>query len=129
MLALCIFVSSSLIPSLTSPYLSLSLSFLDAPYLCGCSYLPLAHIFETVLQVLGMCGGASVGFYQGNVKLLTSDIQALRPTVFAGVPRVYARFYDKVWCHAAPVGCTHMHIHDLTSPHLSSCYCPGATNG
>lgn len=60
------------------------------------SYLPLAHIFETVMQILGLCSGAAVGFYQGNVKLLMDDIQTLRPTVFAGVPRIYSRFYDKV---------------------------------
>lgn len=55
------------------------------------------------MQVLGLCGGASVGFYQGNVKLLMDDIQALRPTIFAGVPRVYSRFYDKV-CKLAHLG-------------------------
>ncbi|EGD76609.1 hypothetical protein PTSG_12629 [Salpingoeca rosetta] len=60
------------------------------------SYLPLAHIFETVMQILGLCSGAAVGFYQGNIRLIMDDIQALRPTVFAGVPRVYSRFYDKV---------------------------------
>lgn len=37
-----------------------------------------------------------MGYYQGNVKELTNDIAALRPTVFAGVPRVYSRIYDKV---------------------------------
>ncbi|EGD75308.1 acyl-CoA synthetase [Salpingoeca rosetta] len=60
------------------------------------SYLPLAHIFEAIVEVMCFTGGASIGFYQGNVRLLMDDIQALRPTVFAGVPRVYSRFYDKV---------------------------------
>ena len=60
------------------------------------SYLPLAHSFETVMQILATAGGGSIGFYQGNVKLLTDDIMALRPTIFAGVPRVYSRIYDKV---------------------------------
>jgi long-chain acyl-CoA synthetase len=52
------------------------------------------------MQFLGMAFGASVGFYQGNVKLLTDDIATLCPTVFAGVPRVYSRIYDKVSAHA-----------------------------
>eukprot|EP00051_Salpingoeca_urceolata_P026721 m.478339 g.478339 ORF g.478339 m.478339 type:complete len:663 (+) comp21121_c0_seq1:69-2057(+) len=60
------------------------------------SYLPLAHSMETILQMFGMCGGARVGFYQGDVKKLTDDILELRPTVFAGVPRVYSRIYDRV---------------------------------
>jgi long-chain acyl-CoA synthetase len=37
-----------------------------------------------------------VGYFQGDIKKLTDDIATLRPTVFAGVPRVYTRVYDKV---------------------------------
>lgn len=29
------------------------------------SYLPMAHIFERVVQVVAFCEGASVGFFQG----------------------------------------------------------------
>ena len=36
------------------------------------SYLPLAHIFETVIQVAFLVHGAQIGFFQGNVKKLTS---------------------------------------------------------
>lgn len=36
-------------------------------------------------------------YFQGDVrKLVTDDIPALKPTIMAGVPRVYARIYDKV---------------------------------
>ncbi|EGD77379.1 hypothetical protein PTSG_08475 [Salpingoeca rosetta] len=62
-------------------------------YLC---YLPLAHVFEATMQVLAIAHGCSLGYFQGDVKKILSDIQALRPTLFAGVPRVYSRFYDKV---------------------------------
>lgn len=48
------------------------------------------------MEVLGFSAGASVGFYQGNVKLLTEDIATLRPTLLAGVPRVWNRIYDKI---------------------------------
>lgn len=37
-----------------------------------------------------------MGYFQGDIKKLTDDIATLRPTVFAGVPRVYTRVYDKV---------------------------------
>ena len=60
------------------------------------SYLPLAHSFETVMQILTIIAGGSIGFYQGDARKLTDDIAALRPTVFAGVPRVYSRIYDRV---------------------------------
>ncbi|KAI8815021.1 hypothetical protein BJ742DRAFT_782017 [Cladochytrium replicatum] len=60
------------------------------------SYLPLAHIFERELFVIIMFVGASVGFYQGDTLKLLDDVAALRPTIFASVPRLYNRIYDRV---------------------------------
>ncbi|KAL6063087.1 medium-chain fatty acid-CoA ligase faa2 [Balamuthia mandrillaris] len=60
------------------------------------SYLPLAHIFERTC-VAGMLGnGAAVGFYTGDPRNLVGDIEWLRPTLMAGVPRVFDRIYQKV---------------------------------
>eukprot|EP00178_Gracilaria_changii_P027871 TRINITY_DN925_c0_g1_i1.p1 TRINITY_DN925_c0_g1~~TRINITY_DN925_c0_g1_i1.p1 ORF type:complete len:664 (-),score=113.75 TRINITY_DN925_c0_g1_i1:3886-5877(-) len=60
------------------------------------SYLPLSHIFEQQAEALVLCAGACIGFYSGNIKLILSDLEALKPTVFAGVPRVYARFQQRI---------------------------------
>lgn len=60
------------------------------------SYLPLAHSFEACLQIVAMAALGSIGFYQGDPRHLVEDIQVLKPTVFAGVPRVYSRIYDRV---------------------------------
>jgi len=60
------------------------------------SYLPLAHIFESVVQVGMMVCGASIGFFGGDVRTLTDDLKLLQPTVFAGVPRVFQRIYERV---------------------------------
>jgi len=60
------------------------------------SYLPLAHIYERVTFMVCVLGGAAVGFYRGDVLGLLDDIQALRPTVFCSVPRLWNRIYDKV---------------------------------
>jgi len=38
----------------------------------------------------------SIGFFQGDIKLLMDDIATLRPTVFPVVPRLLNRIYDKV---------------------------------
>jgi len=61
------------------------------------SYLPLAHIFETMVEHALFAVGGSVGFFSGNIKMLSEDILALKPTVFAGVPRVYQRFYEQAY--------------------------------
>lgn len=60
------------------------------------SYLPLAHVFERAAQALAYYAGARVGFYQGETLKIPEDIIALRPTLFASVPRLLNRFYDKI---------------------------------
>ncbi|XP_063163226.1 long-chain-fatty-acid--CoA ligase 5 [Candoia aspera] len=60
------------------------------------SYLPLAHMFERIVQSVLYSSGARVGFFQGDIKLLTDDMKALKPTVFPVVPRLLNRIYDKI---------------------------------
>ena len=58
------------------------------------SFLPLAHIFETMVEHGMLASGGSIGFFGGNVRKLQDDIKTLKPTIFVGVPRVYQRFYE-----------------------------------
>ncbi|KAK3026600.1 hypothetical protein RJ639_041620, partial [Escallonia herrerae] len=58
------------------------------------SYLPLAHIFDRVLEELMISAGASIGFWYGDIKLLMNDIKELKPTVLCAVPRVLDRIYS-----------------------------------
>jgi long-subunit acyl-CoA synthetase (AMP-forming) len=51
------------------------------------SYLPLAHVFERVVQSALWFGGSSIGFYQGNTLKIVEDLKVLRPTIFPSVPR------------------------------------------
>ncbi|KFP84620.1 PREDICTED: long-chain-fatty-acid--CoA ligase 5 [Apaloderma vittatum] len=60
------------------------------------SYLPLAHMFERVVQTVVYSCGAKVGFFQGDIRLLTDDMKALKPTLFPVVPRLLNRIYDKI---------------------------------
>ncbi|KAJ0016135.1 hypothetical protein NQD34_014425 [Periophthalmus magnuspinnatus] len=60
------------------------------------SFLPLAHMFERVVQVVAYGVGARVGFFQGDIRLLPDDMKTLQPTVFPVVPRLLNRVYDKV---------------------------------
>uniref|UniRef100_A0A8C7GHB3 Arachidonate--CoA ligase n=1 Tax=Oncorhynchus kisutch TaxID=8019 RepID=A0A8C7GHB3_ONCKI len=67
------------------------------------SYLPLAHMFERMIQVSMLCHGARVGFYQGDISLLMDDIKTLKPTFFPVVPRLLNRIYDKVSSVTSPL--------------------------
>ncbi|CAD5178226.1 unnamed protein product [Musa acuminata subsp. malaccensis] len=58
------------------------------------SYLPLAHMFDRVIEELFILHGASIGFWRGDIKLLVEDLGALKPTIFCAVPRVLDRIYS-----------------------------------
>eukprot|EP00105_Crassostrea_gigas_P006842 XP_011420903.2 PREDICTED: long-chain-fatty-acid--CoA ligase 5 [Crassostrea gigas] len=60
------------------------------------SYLPLAHMFERGMQIICFMHGCRIGFFRGDVKLLTDDMQALKPTLFITVPRLLNRIYDRI---------------------------------
>eukprot|EP00892_Ulva_mutabilis_P009732 jgi/Ulvmu1/7130/UM034_0036.1 len=60
------------------------------------SYLPLAHIFDRVMEEAFLGMGGSVGYWRGRLPDLVADIGALRPTQFHGVPRVFERIYTRV---------------------------------
>ncbi|XP_040604585.1 long-chain-fatty-acid--CoA ligase 6 isoform X1 [Mesocricetus auratus] len=64
------------------------------------SFLPLAHMFERVIQSVVYCHGGRVGFFQGDIRLLSDDMKALRPTIFPVVPRLLNRMYDKIFHQA-----------------------------
>ncbi|KAH9293530.1 hypothetical protein KI387_041265, partial [Taxus chinensis] len=60
------------------------------------SFLPLAHIFDRVIEEYCIYRSASIGFWRGDVKVLVEDIAELKPTIFCGVPRVFDRIYTGI---------------------------------
>lgn len=71
-------------------------TFVPTPEDVSISYLPLAHMFERVVQTVAYSSGARVGFFQGDIRLLQDDMKTLKPTLFPVVPRLLNRVYDKV---------------------------------
>ncbi|XP_068181118.1 long-chain-fatty-acid--CoA ligase 1-like isoform X3 [Antennarius striatus] len=64
------------------------------------SFLPLAHMFERVVQGVMVVQGARIGFFQGDIRLLSDDLKMLKPTMFPVVPRLLNRMYDKIYGQA-----------------------------
>jgi long-chain acyl-CoA synthetase len=61
------------------------------------SYLPLAHIAERALtEAAAVSENWVINFCEGMATFLR-DLEAARPTVFFSVPRLYAKFQQKVW--------------------------------
>lgn len=70
--------------------------FILSPSDVHISYLPLCHLFEVIAQIFAYTGGASIGFHCGDIKKLSSNIQALRPTIFPAAPRVLNKIHDRI---------------------------------
>uniref|UniRef100_A0A669B3H3 Arachidonate--CoA ligase n=1 Tax=Oreochromis niloticus TaxID=8128 RepID=A0A669B3H3_ORENI len=64
------------------------------------SYLPLAHMFERVVECVVLVHGGRIGYFQGDIRLLMDDLKTLQPTVFPVVPRLLNRMFDKVFGQA-----------------------------
>ena len=60
------------------------------------SFLPYAHIMETLIITYAFNHGVPIGIYNGNTKLLVEDIQILKPTAICGVPKIFQRIYGAI---------------------------------
>jgi long-chain acyl-CoA synthetase len=60
------------------------------------SFLPLAHIYERIVEEALIYAGASIGFWRGNILTIRDDLTLLRPTILPGVPRLWNRFADVI---------------------------------
>ena len=60
------------------------------------SYLPLPHVLERVIVTSLMGYGSLICMYSGDVLKIKDDINLVRPTIFASVPRLYRRLYTAI---------------------------------
>lgn len=61
------------------------------------SYLPLSHVAERVgLEIGAMFRGASMTFPE-SLETFASNLEATQPNLFFAVPRIWAKFQEKIW--------------------------------
>jgi long-chain acyl-CoA synthetase len=61
------------------------------------SYLPLCHIAERALtELLGCRAGANIAFVE-SMDTFAHDLAHIQPHMFFGVPRIWARFQEKIF--------------------------------
>jgi long-chain acyl-CoA synthetase len=56
-------------------------------------FLPLAHALTRITQMLTIDVGGTLAFWQGDKDKLIDDLQAVRPTHFPAVPRIFEKIY------------------------------------
>ena len=59
------------------------------------SFLPLSHVFERVVVFRCLYDGVTVYFAEG-LTTVARDLQAVKPTVVTGVPRVFEKFHAAI---------------------------------
>uniref|UniRef100_A0A671L9Z2 Long-chain-fatty-acid--CoA ligase n=1 Tax=Sinocyclocheilus anshuiensis TaxID=1608454 RepID=A0A671L9Z2_9TELE len=73
-------------------------------FMCSCVHVfkcSCVHVFMcSCVQAVVICHGGRIGFFQGDIRLLSDDMKALRPTIFPVVPRLLNRMYDKIFSQA-----------------------------
>lgn len=60
------------------------------------SYLPLAHVFNRVVEELFFDVGGAIGYFNGDFSKIADDFIELRPTCMVAVPRVLDILYNRV---------------------------------
>jgi long-chain acyl-CoA synthetase len=60
------------------------------------SYLPLSHIAEQMVTLLGAATAGYAAYFAESVDKLGDNIKEVQPTVFFGVPRVWEKFHAGV---------------------------------
>jgi len=58
------------------------------------SYMPLAHIYQRMAELVAIATGCRVGYFSGDPLRLLEDAQILKPHYFPSVPRVLNRIYQ-----------------------------------
>ncbi len=66
-------------------------------------FLPLAHVFARLIEVLCVQAGARVG-HTADVKALLEDLSSFQPTFILAVPRVFEKIYNASEATAAAAG-------------------------
>ena len=102
---------------------------LGAPGDVHVSYLPLAHIYERVNFIGATYAGVAVGFYSGDVATLLDDVLTLRPTIFASVPRLWNRIYDRVLAGVKESGPLARRLYETAYAHKRAALLAGRDGG
>ncbi len=56
-------------------------------------YLPLAHSFALLVQLIVFDLGGTLAYFGGDTKQIIGELQEVRPTFFPSVPRVFEKIY------------------------------------
>jgi long-chain acyl-CoA synthetase len=65
-------------------------------------YLPLAHSFALLIQLVSVDVGTTVAYFGGDTKQIVAELAEVRPTYLPSVPRIFEKIYTLVSANVDP---------------------------
>jgi long-chain acyl-CoA synthetase len=65
-------------------------------------YLPLAHSFALLIQLLTIDVGGTIAYWTGDPQQIIPELAECKPSYFPSVPRIFEKLYTLVTSHADP---------------------------
>ena len=65
-------------------------------------YLPLAHSYALLIQLLAVDLGAPLAYWSGDPQQIVPDLMAVKPAYLPSVPRIFEKIYTLVTAHNDP---------------------------
>ncbi len=65
-------------------------------------YLPLAHSYALLVQLLSVDVGSTIAYFGGDTKQIVGELVATRPTYLPSVPRIFEKIYTLVTGNVEP---------------------------
>ena len=65
-------------------------------------FLPLAHAFALLIQLVSFDVGTTIAYWGGDTKQIIPELAQVRPTYIPSVPRIFEKLYTLVTAHGAP---------------------------
>ena len=56
-------------------------------------FLPLAHAFALLIELLAVDGGSTIAFWTGDPQKIVPELQEVKPAYFPSVPRIFEKIY------------------------------------
>ena len=67
-------------------------------------FLPLAHVLTRIVQMLGLCRGATLAYWQGDPKKIVEEVAEVEPTILPSVPRIFEKIHQVATTNAREAG-------------------------
>ena len=67
-------------------------------------FLPLAHVLTRIVQMLALCRGSTLAYWEGDPKKIVDEVREVQPTILPSVPRIFEKIHTVASTQASEAG-------------------------